>query len=183
MNTPLNSNEQAKVLIFAILLLPWIFFFGAGLICIIFLLFGIYSAKKHKDFSNIEIAVRNTTIFIVLVALFIIILGVLFIVANKVYDWPFLIACAIFCSTAYIVMMIKMFYTPLLNHRKWVENHGIFASAHQIKAKEQQKNISKDENVTPYSVADELQKLSELKMKGHLTEQEYTEAKTKVLKR
>ena len=56
-NTPLSSTEQSKLLIFALLLLPSLFFI-VGIIPAIFLIFGLVMMKKNSDFSHIETAAR-----------------------------------------------------------------------------------------------------------------------------
>lgn len=54
----MTSNDQGKLLIFALLFAPSVVFM-VGIIPAIFLAFGIYMMKRNQDFSSIETAVKN----------------------------------------------------------------------------------------------------------------------------
>ncbi len=65
--------------------------------------------------------------------------------------------------------------------RKWVSVKGIFLS--KLKSAGAEINIIKGEKLKQYSVADELLKWAKLKEDGHITEEEFNEARTKLLNR
>lgn len=62
---PLNSNEQAKIIIFVLLMVPLVIFI-VGIIPAIFLASGVFLTKKNKDFEHIKTAVRNFQIYCLL---------------------------------------------------------------------------------------------------------------------
>lgn len=191
-NQPLNSSDQSRLLIFILLLAPAvIFIFGA--IPALFLGFGIFMMKKHQDFSHVTTAVRNfrgyTSLFL---------LGSLMSAAYcattlksedswRRLDTEFfgsLIISAI--SIAYLIVIKVFFFDPLRRHNSWVEVNGIFSTKPTpIKnpRSESEMDIIKGERLKQYSVADELLKWAKLKEDGHITEEEFNEARAKLLKR
>lgn len=191
-NQPLNSSDQSKLLIFALLLAPAVvFIFGA--IPALFLGFGIFMMKKHQDFSHVTTAVRNfrgyTSLFL---------LGSLLSAAYcattlknedswRRLDNEFagsLIVSAI--SIAYLIVIKVFFFDPLKCHNSWIEVNGIFSTKPRpIKnlRNESEMDIIKGERLRQYSVADELLKWAKLKEDGHITEEEFNEARAKLLKR
>jgi hypothetical protein len=86
----------------------------------------------------------------------------------------------------YLVFISKLFYKPLRQHQGWVEVNGIFTtkpkSAMKLNA-ESEVDIIKGEKLKQYSVADELIKWEKLKEEGHISENEFNDARTKLLKR
>lgn len=198
MNTPLSSNDFAKILIFTLCLLP-IIGFGFGIIPAIFLIFGIFMMKKTQDFSHIETSVRNFKIYMQ-IAIFI---GILFSLywGNQYFSakqsgdyWndyehrrngETLLAVVLMSLIPifYYVVVHVLFLTPLKTHREWVEKNGFFKSS-KIKINEDRDvDIIKGEKLRSYSVADELTKWAQLKVDGHISEEEYEEARRKLLKK
>jgi hypothetical protein len=57
-NIPLNSNDQGKIVIFALLLAPSILFL-IGIVPVILLAFGVRMMVKNQDFSSLDTAVKN----------------------------------------------------------------------------------------------------------------------------
>ncbi len=188
-NTPLTSSEQSKVMIFVLLLLPTLFV--VGIIPIIFLVFGIYMMKKNSDFSHIETASRNFRGYIYLVVTILSLFAVYFAITHfEKHDfeedvWQ-LIACFSWIAVAIFYLLIShlLFLNPLQAHSEWVEQNGIFAS------KPKERNVDKSqtdfhiiggEKSRSFSVADELLKWAKLKEDGHITEQEYNDARKKLL--
>ncbi len=190
---PLTSNDQAKILVFSILTLPTIGIF-MGIIPAILLTFGILMMRINKDFSHIITAVRNAKIYIFI--LFILFLISAFMQLNNInyieyiYNDPpenagdFFIASIM--SFIYILATHYLFYNPLLRHSQWVEQHGIFsgkkAADRRASNTKSEVDIIRSENLKTYSVADELIKWAKLKEEGHITQQEYDEARKKLLK-
>ncbi|MFD2190598.1 SHOCT domain-containing protein [Pistricoccus aurantiacus] len=87
---------------------------------------------------------------------------------------------------AYLVAMKVLFTAPLTTHAEWIEINGIFATKPKSGKKENvhsEVDIIKGEKLKQYSVADELTKWAKLKEDGHISEEEFNEARTKLLKR
>lgn len=188
-NKPLSSNDQSKLLIFILMLLPSVVM-GVGVIPALFLGFGVFMLKKHEDFSHIETAVRNSRVYILLMLVGCIVTG---LYAGGVYfTWQRglveLVICMVLSVIAiiYLVVMKTLFLDPLLSHSEWVEVNGIFSSkpkATSAKCEESKIDIIKSERLRSYSVADELAKWIKLKDDGHISEEEYNEARKNLLQR
>ncbi len=188
----LSSNDLAKILIFTLLLLP-IIGFGFGVIPTIFLVFGVIMMKKTQEFSHIETAVKNFKIYMQLA----LVVGVLFTLywGNKYFtyegsysrhDEEFFVSLSLgFVPILYIVIINKLFYEPLREHREWLGINGFFASKKFFESSNKQMDVDiiKGEKLKSYSVADELIKWAKLKEDGHITQEEYDEARKKLLKK
>lgn len=74
---PLNSDEQIKLVVFALLFIPSVIF-GAGIIPTLFLIFGIYMMKKNSDFNHIKTAVKYFRIYMNLAFLGAVVTAVIF---------------------------------------------------------------------------------------------------------
>lgn len=191
---PITSEDQSKLLVFALLMVPALLYFGVGLIPIIFLSFGITMMKRNQDFSSIEVAVKNFKRYTTLTM----VVGLIFSIASFIFYksnegsysaegyidgiWGGLIIITI--SFLYHIAVIYLFYRPLKSHSDWVVINGIFGS--KAKAQSQnlddpQLNIIKGEKFKQYSVADELIKWAKLKEDGHISEEEFNEARAKLL--
>ena len=71
-------------------------------------------------------------------------------------------------------------------HKEWVEVNGVFSTKPKLtkdSSIHSDVDIIKGEKFKQYSVADELTKWAKLKEDGHISEEEYNEARTKLLKR
>jgi hypothetical protein len=180
---PLNSIEQFKVMIFCFLLLPAI---GVvvGVIPALLLTYGLYMMKRSRKFSHVEISakVAKGYFFILLVATTAISLFALLFTSSKV-SLEDLLAASLFILTPilYIIFIDKLFLDPLSSHKKWVEVNDIFS--HEPKpTNDKYEQSDKGDAHFPYSIADELLKLAKLKEGGMITETEFSEAKSKILK-
>lgn len=191
-NQPLNSSDQSKILIFSMLLAPAVIFV-VGVVPALFLGFGIFMTKKHEDFSHIATAVRNFRGYTLLLLIGSIIFAAYFATTLneedswKRYDDEFVgwSIAAVVC-VAYLIVVNTLFLNPLANHRSWVEINGIFSTKpRSVKAPTNavEMDIIKGEKLKQYSVADELLKWAKLKEGGHISEQEFNEARAKLLKR
>lgn len=191
-NQPLNSGEQGKILIFSILLAPAVLFV-VGLIPALFLTFGIFMMKKHEDFSHVTTAVRNFRGYT-----FLLLLGSALFAAycattlNEEDSWKrqdeefvlSLIGASI--CLAYLIAVNYLFLRPLANHEFWVEVNGIFSRkprSAKTATVASEMDIIKGEKLKQYSVADELLKWAKLKEEGHISEDQFNEARSKLLKR
>lgn len=191
-NQPLNSSEQSKILIFSILLAPAIIFI-AGVIPALFLGFGIYMMKKHEDFSHIATAVRNFRGYTSLILLASSVFAAYFATSLnekdswKRYDQEFVVSLiAMSICIAYLIAVKILFLNPLANHNSWVETNGIFSTKPKSNKKPintLEMDIIKGERLRQYSVADELLKWAKLKEDGHISEDEFNQARAKLLTR
>lgn len=166
---------------------------GGGIIPVLFLAFGLYMMKKSEDFSHLSTAVKNTKIYLWLG--FLLFLGLaLYCVPTSFaedswyrQDEEFIDFLAIsFRIAAYIVLINTLFLSPLMNHRDWVVKNGIFSNKPKIidpPQEEQNINIIKGEKFKAYSVADELLKWAKLKEDSLITEEEFNDARKKLLQR
>jgi len=191
-NQPLNSSDQSKILIFSILLAPAVFFI-VGMIPALFLAFGIFMMKKHEDFSHITTAVRNFRGYALLLLLGSILFAAYFATTlNEEDSWErhdeqFVVSLvAISICAVYLIAVKILFLNPLANHDSWVETNGIFsnkARSARVPTNTVEMDIIKGERLKQYSVADELLKWAKLKEDGHISEDEFNEARAKLLKR
>ncbi len=188
----MNSGDQGKLLIFSLLMAPSIIFLF-GVIPAIFLGFGIYMMKKNQDFSSIDTAVKNfkgyTWLALIGWALSSLYWGNKYFSEEDswYYDDKFF-ASLIFAGIAfaYLIVVQVLFYSPMNRHREWVEVNGIFSTkpkSDKSSVNQSEVDIIKGEKLKQYSVADELIKWAKLKEDGHISEEEFNEARIKLLKR
>ena len=86
----------------------------------------------------------------------------------------------------YLIAVNTLFYRPSKKHSEWIAVNGFFATKPKSGASdgaESEVDIIKAEKLKQYSVADELLKWAKLKEDGHISEEEFNEAKDKLLKR
>lgn len=187
-NTPLSSAEHGKILMFILLMIPTLFF--VGVLPILFLIIGFIMLRRTKDFSYVDMAVRGAAIYMWIG--FLICAGV---VAWNAITWDksdsyqsryaaelmqnFSIVAAIFFG--YKFALTKLLFEPLAAHKVWVELNGVFSS--KAKSQEAEIDIIKGERLKSFSVADELIKWAQLKEDGHISEQEFNDARKKLLHR
>ncbi|WP_194438133.1 SHOCT domain-containing protein [Vibrio fluminensis] len=192
-NQPMSSNDQSKLLIFALLFAPSIVFM-VGIIPAIFLAFGIYMMKRNQDFSSIETAVKNFKGYTYLVLIIFVLSSIYwgymyFNEENSWYSYDVqLFASLIFTCIAftYLVAIHFLFYSPMKRHREWIVSNGIFSTKAKASASSRvlsEVDIIKGEKLKQYSVADELTKWAKLKEDGYISEEEFNEARAKLLKR
>ncbi|MEZ9042656.1 SHOCT domain-containing protein [Vibrio sp. 10N.247.311.47] len=189
-NQPMTSNDQGKLLIFALLFAPSVVFM-VGIIPAIFLAFGIYMMKRNQNFSSIETAVKNfkgyTFLVLIVCTLSSIYWGSKYFSEENswYYDDEFFVSL-IFSGIAfaYLVAVQVLFYSPMNRHREWVESNGIFSTTTKPNTNVQSEvDIIRGEKLKQYSVADELTKWAKLKEDGYISEEEFNEARAKLLKR
>ena len=133
----MSSGDQAKLLIFSLLMVPSLVFLF-GIISAIFLGFGIYMMKKNQDFSSIDTAVKNFKIYTWLVLIGSIINSLYWdnhyfsaeksaSYADDLSDFyvPLIFTGIVF---SYLIVVQVLFYSPLHRHREWVEVNGIFST-------------------------------------------------------
>ncbi len=87
---------------------------------------------------------------------------------------------------AYLNAVNTLFYSPLERHSEWVVVNGIFSTKPKSATNagiESEVDIIKGEKLKQYSVADELIKWVKLKEEGHISEDEFNDARAKLMKR
>ena len=183
---PLSSSDQGKLLIFLLLLAPSVFFL-VGVIPAIFLVFGIYMMKKNQDFSSIDTAVKNFKGYTWLALIGCALTSLYWGYNRWYYDDVFFISLIFFAaSIVYLFAVEFLYYRPLKEHSEWVVVNGIFSTKPKSATKtevESELAIIKGEKLKQYSVADELIKWAKLKEDGHISEDDFNEARVKLLKR
>lgn len=200
-NQPLSAAEHLKVAIFLPLLLPAVFPYLLGIIPTLFLVFGFIMMKKNSDFSSLEVSVKAAKIYYKVVIVISFLVAVFGLVSYLQFDHnddynvgvdsdrflTFLVASLIaIISFAYTVALNYLFYIPLQNHSEWVAFNGVFSNS--TKRKTQSKlargiDILQTHKSKHLSVADELAKWAKLKEDGHISSDEFDEARSKLLKR
>ncbi|MBM5459596.1 SHOCT domain-containing protein [Pseudomonas sp. P66] len=188
-NTPLTSSDHSKILVFALLMLPIIGFF-VGVAPAVFLLFGVFMMKKNNDFSHISTAVRNAKIYLYIALAIAGVCTAWFATTLGAYNrWDrqgeeFIVSCfAVGIVLFYLFILNALFYKPLLQHKTWVADNGIFSNKPKTNTHSSDIDIIKGERMKSFSVADELIKWAKLKEDGHISEQEYNDARNKLLQR
>ncbi|MCA0934003.1 hypothetical protein LCL85_00320 [Vibrio alginolyticus] len=183
LNKPLTSEEQGKLLIFLLLIVPFVIFIF-GIIPVILLSFGLYLMKKNEDFSYIDTAVKNSKGYSWLVFIGSAVM-VCYWGLEGYYDEFHVSLVYLGISFGYLISVDALFYNPLKIHREWVEQRGIFSTHAKIgsTSMNQTEDTPIDENeLDKYSHADELVKWVKLKEEGHLSEEEFNKVKHTILK-
>lgn len=184
-NTPLSSLDQSKILVFALLLIPMNLIF-VGIIPTLFILFSVFMMRKNSDFSYIETAAKIYKIYIKLAMAIITWIAIVFYF-NEYSSADELIACAVSMVIAvfFHVVASPLFFTPLQTHREWVEKNGIFTTREKKSGANSERsiNITGGEKLRSFSVADELMKWAKLRDDGLVSEDEFEEARKKLLQR
>jgi len=188
-NTPLTSSDHSKILVFALLMLPSIGLF-VGVAPAIFLLFGVFMMKKNNDFSHIATAVRNSKLYLYVALSIAVVFTAWFAttlsadVSWKRQTGAFLASCfAVGIVLFYLLILNVLFYKPLLQHKTWIADNGIFSNKPKTNSQSSDIDIIKGERLKSFSVADELIKWAKLKDDGHISEQEYNDTRSKLLQR
>ncbi len=191
-NQPMNSSDQSKILIFSLLFIPSIVFV-VGIIPALFLGFGIYMMKKNEDFSHLTTGIKNFNGYVTLLLIGCVLSAAYCATTLNAEDsWnrydDELVGSLVFAGICivYLIAMKVLFKAPLSAHAEWIEINGIFATkpkSDNDTNTHSEVDIIKGEKLKQYSVADELTKWAKLKEDGHISEDEYNEARAKLLKR
>ena len=115
---------------------------------------------------------------------------------SDVYSWDYeehnpkvamqttMVAIGGLIATPFVVGLLmfifnSLFFRPLEEHKNWIIKNGIFSDEKDKKA--DSTNIVGRDNLSSYSVADELLKWNDLLEKGLISKEEFTNAKAKLL--
>ena len=183
-NNPLTTTALGKLVVFVILNLFLIFLY-IGIIPAILLCFAIFMMKKTQNFSHIETAVKNVKIYCIVLIVIFVSLALYINFEDFGYsdfeDFGLPLIFAAF-TLLYLVGVIKLFYEPLKRHKKWVSVNAIFSDK-VTSTPSSGVDIIRAEKLKQYSVADELTKWAKLKEDGHITQEEFNQARDKLLLR
>lgn len=198
-DSPLTGGDRTKIIaFFAFLILPF-GWFGGSIIIILIAIFGLYIMKKDQSFKAIINAKKWMKAYLVLVALF---LTVVSSVAyydsadfdydkdfNRVYNENVKVETAMVAGAGLIATPIavgffmfvfnSLFFRPLEEHQNWITKNGVFSE--EKNSKNDSTNIVGRDNLSSYSVADEMLKWNDLLEKGLVTKEEFEKAKTKLM--
>lgn len=191
-NKPFDSSDAGKLFVFALLSIPPTIFV-VGIVPVLFLLFGVFMLRKSGDFGHIETAARNYRIFCILV--FLGLAGTVVYLAveehgmqdqwtlNRIRRDAAGVALGGLIPLFYIAVMQALFLEPLRANKEWIAGKVAAARGRSTLSNAGGIDIIKGERLRSFSVSDELLKWAKLKDDGHITEQEFSEARRKLLER
>jgi hypothetical protein len=192
--SPLVHAENSRVVVFIVLMVGLIYTIPALLI----IMYGHFMAKKNKDFGFIVESRKNIARFFYLLSLIVVltIIGVVVVmlgediknyIGNNSYldiniEWGLLFLIPLIVPTIAVFLFLRhlidiSYFNIIKRHSTWVVNNGIF-STHNSDRKQVKLGETKSNTC---NIADELQKLSDLKDKGVIDSEEFTKLKEKLL--
>lgn len=180
-DTPLSGNERAKLLLFAI-----VTFLSPPFLPIVFILaaYAVYAMKVDKNFNSIINAKKYISYFLIFAMIVLILIAVPLIGLllsgdfNNAFDHPQLILIAFFNIVVISLIYNSLFFDIMEKHRHFIVKNGIFADG----SSNTKVDILGREGINSFSIADELLKWNELLEKKMITQNEFNEAKEKILK-
>lgn len=201
---PLTGGDRIKLISFFVFLILPFGWFGGSIVIILIAIIALYIMKKDQSFTPIINAKKYMKVYLIVIAL--VITSFTAIVyyhenTNSSWDYPsdipkgeheknmmthsvliagggLLIATPIFI-TFFMFIFNSLFFRPLEKHKNWIVNNGVFSdekNSHNSAA-----NIVGRDNLSPYSVADEMLKWNQLLEKGLITKEEFDNAKIKLM--
>jgi len=200
-NSPLTGGNRTKIIsFFAFLILPFAWFGGSVLIILI-AIFALYIMKKDQSFTPIINAKKYMKAYLIVVALGLTVtISIAYYYDNtgywhkddmkksgyehKIRIQSSMIAGGGLVATPIAVGLLmfifnSLFFRPLEEHKNWIIKNGIFSDEKDKKA--DSTNIVGRDNLSSYSVADELLKWNDLLEKGLISKEEFASAKAKLM--
>lgn len=174
-NSPLSGGERIKLIVYFIILLATSFPIGSGAIPLIVSLITLYIIKTNKNFDSVGTSYMITVIACILAA------AGWFFAASESRNFFEGNLFSIFSigSLILIPLLNILFFSILEKHEEWIITNGLFADE-PTQVKKQSVIIGRD-NLSTFSIADEMLKWNELLEKGLITQEEFNEAKQKLL--
>jgi hypothetical protein len=198
-NSPLTGGNRTKIIsFFAFLILPSVWF-GGSILIILIAIFALYIMKKDQSFTPIINAKKYMKAYLIFIAL-----GAAAITTFAYYDMnaynydkdynriynesvkkeTAMVAVATIVAVPIAVSLFSfifnsLFFRPLEEHKNWIIDNGLFSDDKDKKV--DSTNIVGRDNLSSYSVADELLKWNDLLEKGLISKEEFTNAKAKLL--
>ncbi|MCB4773468.1 MAG: SHOCT domain-containing protein [Sulfurovum sp.] len=201
-DSPLTGGDRVKIIsFFAFLILPFVWFGGSVLIILIAII-ALYIMKKDQSFTPIINAKKYMKAYLIVVSLLITLL-ISFVYYDENtgywhrddmkiegYEKKIITQSAMITGGGIIIatpitvgflMFIfnSLFFRPLEEHKNWIIKNGIFSDEKNIKSGST--NIVGRDNLSSYSVADEMLKWNDLLEKGLISKEEFEKAKAKLL--
>ncbi len=170
-NTPLSGGERVSIVAYFLILLATSFPICSGAIPLIVSLVTLYIINTNKNFHSVR-----TSYIIIVVACSIASVGWGIGATQKYYHALGFVAVG---SLILIPVSKKLFFDILEKHQQWIIENGLFADT--PKESKKQSSIIGRNNLSSFSVADELLKWNELFEKGLITKEEFEIAKQKLL--
>ena len=170
-NTPLSGGERVSIVAYFLILLATSFPMGSGAIPLIVSLVTLYIINTNKNFHSVR-----TSYIIIVVACSIASVGWGIGATQEYYHALGFVAVG---SLILIPVSKKLFFDILEKHQQWVIENGLFSDT--PKELKKQSSIINRNNLSSFSVADELLKWNELFEKGLITKEEFEIAKQKLL--
>lgn len=166
---PLSGDERVRVIAYFVIIGTSCIFLGIGIIPSLITIASLYIMHKNKSFSSIEASKTTINLYLGISAI-----GWAW--GGLYENGFFIIAFACLCC---IPLFNYLYFSVLAKHEQWVIENGIFADAPK-ESKKQSAIIGRD-NLSTFSVADELLKWNELLEKGLISKEEFETAKQKLL--
>lgn len=203
---PLTSSDNLKLLMFTMISTVTTLMI-VGSIPALIIIFSVFMTKKNADFSHIDTASKFIKGVFLLglipatgASIYLLYEGVSRYGDGSGWDAKYygnaleyaffrqdfgisILIVAAICT--YLLCVHYLFHMPLNRHANWVEINPIFfkGSKSTKAVKQREMDIIKGEKLKQYSVADELLKWAKLKEDGHISEEEFQEAREKLLKK
>jgi len=198
-DSPLTGGDRVKIIsFFAFLILPFVWFGGSVLIILI-AIFALYIMKKDQSFAPIINAKKYMKAYLIFIAL-----GIATVTTFAYYDMndynydkdynriynksvkkeTTMVAVATIIAIPiavgfFMFIFNSLFFRPLEEHKNWIIKNGIFSDEKNIKS--DSTNIVGRDNLSSYSVADEMLKWNDLLEKGLISKEEFANAKAKLM--
>lgn len=181
-NSPLTGEDRTKIIgFFAFLILP-VGWFGASIVIILIAIFGLYIMKKDENFTPIINAKKYIKAYLILLALVTTFTMpfLCYILADFDLIYSLLMAGGGLVATPiavnfFMFVFNSLFFKPLEEHQKWIIKNELFSD------EKNPSNIFGRDNLSAYSIADEMLKWNTLLEKGLITNEEFEKAKTKLI--
>lgn len=179
----LNDGPKSSSLDNLLLLLAVLFFAAScvtlvGIIPVLIIVVGAVQAFKSGDVKNMKVSARFVQILVVSGALICVVVAMCN--ASPYNDPSMIMVFAIVMGLIAYITIQFLWIDP------FTRQLPVWQAARAVKkanAKTEEKRIIGRDSLTPYSVADELLKWSKLREDGLITEDEYQEARMKLLGR
>jgi len=201
-DSPLTGGDRTKIIaFFAFLILPF-GWFGGSIIIILIVIFGLYIMKKDQSFTPIINAKKWMKAYLIVLAIAITtITSIVYYYENTGYwhrddmetpgyEKKIITQSAMIAGGGLVIatpiavgffMFIfnSLFFRPLEEHQNWITKNGVFSD--ETNSKNNSTNIVGRDNLSSYSVADEMLKWNSLLEKGLITKEEFDKAKIKLM--
>lgn len=197
-NSPLTGGDRTKIIgFFTFLILPF-GWFGGSIVIILIAIFGLYIMKKDKSFTPIINAKKYIKAYLIVLTLAITsITSIIYYNTNtQRWDYPHDISkeeyelsiltqiagglvVAPIAVVFFMFVFNNLFFRPLEEHQEWITKNGVFSD--EKKSSKNSANIVGRDNLSSYSIADEILKWNALLEKDLITKEEFEKAKSKLM--